>query len=608
MMKAISSIIGTMLMLIITLALVGFTYTFISGVFTGKTSTAFSVLDAYQDTVTISNQGTEEIKEIEGTVAGNQINLLVSPSPVPPGQTATVKLANPLPLGTYSIRLCTSSTCNTAILTIIEKLKQIITSPATFFVPSVLAAGEGGILFRNSTGSDLAIITDDGKMGIGTTGPNVQFHIDRSTDTSANAKISADATSMTSASVARLDILVGDDNSGTLGGDPFINFNVGGGDGYSIGVDNSDADKFKISKGSALGTNDRLTIDTNGNVGIGTPSPSALLGVEGGVFVGKPGTISLAGGATNIQDVSWTNAGKRLYAQDGIRTDGDIIVETGNVGIGTTAPVNKLEVAGRITGITGTGVTATGGVTGLNLWGNWTGNSALPSSDAGVDYGLTISNGAAGATYPTNRYSGITFAVGNGADGHAYNYAGIYGFSTGTVSGAKGGMTFGVKTSTSTNTAMTAAMTINDAGSVGIGTTAPGSRLEVENTGSANDVLLLEDSSGLCEAQPTTTGLTWSCSSDARLKSNIRNASAVLGYIAGIPLKDYTVIKTGENATGPIAQELLAGYKELVREGDDGYYQVSELSQWALAKAIQELTKENKELKARLAFLEQKAN
>jgi len=72
----------------------------------------------------------------------------------------------------------------------------------------------------------------------------------------------------------------------------------------------------------------------------------------------------------------------------------------------------------------------------------------------------------------------------------------------------------------------------------------------------------------------------------------------VLDYIAGIPLKDYTVIKTKENATGPIAQELMEKYPELVSIGDDGYYQVSELSQWTLVKAIQELTQKNQKLKA----------
>ncbi|MBI2971433.1 MAG: hypothetical protein HYY37_03390 [Candidatus Aenigmarchaeota archaeon] len=64
-------------------------------------------------------------------------------------------------------------------------------------------------------------------------------------------------------------------------------------------------------------------------------------------------------------------------------------------------------------------------------------------------------------------------------------------------------------------------------GTAGFGTTGPGSTLEAENTARADDVLLLEDSAGLCEAQPTTTGLTWSCSPDARLTANARNASDV---------------------------------------------------------------------------------
>jgi len=70
--KAISTVIATLLMLIITIALVGFSYTFVSGVFTVKTSRAFSVSDAYQDTVTIRNDGTDTISFFSSvTVDGN---------------------------------------------------------------------------------------------------------------------------------------------------------------------------------------------------------------------------------------------------------------------------------------------------------------------------------------------------------------------------------------------------------------------------------------------------------------------------------------------------------------------------------------------------------
>ena len=61
---------------------------------------------------------------------------------------------------------------------------------------------------------------------------------------------------------------------------------------------------------------------------------------------------------------------------------------------------------------------------------------------------------------------------------------------------------------------------------------------EIENTTSIDDVLLLGDSSGLCEAQPSKTRLTRSCSSDISLKENITNDSSYLDYVK----------KTGERA------------------------------------------------------------
>jgi len=137
-------------------------------------------------------------------------------------------------------------------------------------------------------------------------------------------------------------------------------------------------------------------------------------------------------------------------------------------------------------------------------------------------------------------------------------------------------------------------------GNVGIGRTPTTNKLELEGTASKttagdwaanSDIRIKTDVIDIKDALAKIENLRpvrFKYASDYRLKTNARNASAVLGYITGIPLKDYTLIKTGENATGPIAQELLGAYPELVRQGDDGYYQVSELSQWTLVKAIQE--------------------
>lgn len=68
--------------------------------------------------------------------------------------------------------------------------------------------------------------------------------------------------SNTASSAARETITVG----GGTAADPTMNWNVSGVTDWEMGIDNSDSDKWKLSQGTALGTNDTITAFTTGNI------------------------------------------------------------------------------------------------------------------------------------------------------------------------------------------------------------------------------------------------------------------------------------------------------------------------------------------------------
>ena len=88
---------------------------------------------------------------------------------------------------------------------------------------------------------------------------------------------------------------------------------------WTMGIDISDGGKFKIASSTVLGTNDRFVIDGAGNIGIGTTSPQATLGISGSLGVNSSHLILSSGG---------------------------------KVGIGTTSPATALDVNGTITQLT----------------------------------------------------------------------------------------------------------------------------------------------------------------------------------------------------------------------------------------------------------------
>jgi hypothetical protein len=161
-----------------------------------------------------------------------------------------------------------------------------------------------------------------------------------------------------------------------IGGDVTVGINGSGGDAqmyftttgntFAIGTDGS---SFKISDSAAVGTNDRLTIDSTGNVGIGTTTPSQSLHV----FTATPYQIqvqrsgvgsALIGVSAQTQnstgdllfDAVTGSQGFVFRSRDASNTvlNSLGIDRNGNVGIGIFSPATKLDVRGQVSANAGT--------------------------------------------------------------------------------------------------------------------------------------------------------------------------------------------------------------------------------------------------------------
>jgi hypothetical protein len=167
----------------------------------------------------------------------------------------------------------------------------------------------------------------------------------------------------------------------TGAGDPLIHFQISGTAIYSIGVDNSDADKFKIGT-TALETGTVLTITSAGNVGIGSnaTAPEQNLSVSNGLIIDQAstgdGTITattstqgiIFGSVSGEGITSKRTAGGNQYGLEFITssTNRMSITSTGSVGIGCTNPQYTLHVIGDIASsatVRSTNAVVTGAIT-----------------------------------------------------------------------------------------------------------------------------------------------------------------------------------------------------------------------------------------------------
>jgi hypothetical protein len=358
-------------------------------------------------------------------------------------------------------------------------------------------------------------ITSDGNVGIGTTNPtgkltiqsnSTQLRLETASDPSAyhtliesnyNSANPLNIYSSAAASNAMGTIVL----SGITGVNTYLNSYYG----IVFGTSTS-----TITAGTV-----RMMIANDGNVGIATTSPTAKLEVIGNVKA-TSFTGSFSGSITHAVSASYAlTASYALNAGDSIWTGsaGNIYYSGGNVGIGTASPGYKLDVTGDINVNSGVyrigGNTILSGTTNVVVGSSGaTGTVSLnTTSGAGlVLNGSSVGIGTASPTYKLHTYgtnprvfiqdSSTGYPIlqlGNNSSGNFYfaidNSAGSgFGSAYGRFLYSEGAypMVF------VTNSAE--AMRITSGGNIGIGTTNPAYRLDV-NVASTSDALRIQQGS-----------------------------------------------------------------------------------------------------------------
>jgi hypothetical protein len=381
----------------------------------------------------------------------------------------------------------------------------------------------------------------------------------------------------------------------------------------------------------------------SGNVGVGTTSPAtgALLDVWGNekfgaVTAGNPGALQLIegpGSPVSARTEFGTDGSGWQYRiaknQAGTVTDFVTVQDNGNVGIGTTLPSTNLVVQGSVP--TPFIVNSTSGT------GTFTQFESSGTSEGYIGYSSSVSGG------------GITFLNATGTTNNmVVTNSGNVGIGTASPSmllQLRAGTDSNLRFSTAPNifggTTGFGFQSVNDAlnaveplvisgspvvfpsGNVGIGTTSPGTDLEIDgaggwltflklkNTGasgnywtigadSTNSIGILNQASN--GVWIVNGGSAWNATSDIRLKKNIKpigDALEKLTAITGVTFNWRSPSATTAEQVGVIAQDVKKVFPQLVATNSSGTLGVNYSGLVApLIQAVKELKADNDNLRA----------
>ena len=415
---------------------------------------------------------------------------------------------------------------------------------------AILSSGiSGGQVLAGSTSTNSGL-TFKSTTGIGTTGADIIFQTGNNGGTEAMRILNSGNIAIGSASSSAKLTIAGTADTAQL----IVK-------GFS--TQTSNIQEWQNSAGNVLGT-----MNNTGGLGLGTSGTTQ-------------GTLSLSGatsGTVNLTSSaaagSWT-----LTLPTSAGTDG-YVLKTNGSGLTTWVANSSMTLGSSIGGSP---------TTGSVLFVNTSGQLAQNNSDFFWDQ--TNSRLGIGTTSPLAKFTTFQTTAGSPATSGSSDANVAVRFAVGSTA-----LDFGTASSGTSwiqnrlyndfSTNYDLALQPNG-GNVGVGTLSPGVALHVNSTADT-DVFRLQDSDGTCSANPEAGSVTWTCSSDARLKSNIVIATPILADMLEVQVRNYTVNASGDSMTGVIAQEMISKFPNMVVQGADGFLQVREFSSWQLLQAVQE--------------------